>query len=281
MPTRSEAVRYLTGGAQFDFAEGYPSAFVVQLLRLLAECPADPPAPEVAIGPWIASRQADGVVVGAVSCAEVVGDEAWQSPSGSLTAAEGPLEVGAGEEAARGPLDAVGVAAGGVAAVGGSTAEVAASGVAAAGGSVAGLEAAGVAASGVAAAGGSTAEVAAAGGSVAGLEVAGGPPGAHVEAREGRVERLAVTVGYDVASTCEGRGYATEMLRLVCAHLLAQPGVVRVCADTEADHQASRRVMEKAGLTWRRQETEARAGRATPVVHYALDQVATQAVGPS
>jgi RimJ/RimL family protein N-acetyltransferase len=62
------------------------------------------------------------------------------------------------------------------------------------------------------------------------------------------------------------------MLRLVCAHLLGQPGVTRVCADTEAGHTASRRVMEKAGLTWQRDETECRDGRRSTVSHYALDR---------
>lgn len=198
MPTQLEAVRCLAGGADFDFAEGYPSAFVVQLLRMLAEfpaelqpaelvpaellpaelLPAEPragdgawpaiealPAPEPPLGPWIASRTADDVVLGAVSCATVEdGTEGAQSVS-------------------------------------------------------------------------------------------------------------AVTVGYDVAPACEGRGYATEMLRLVCAHLLARPGITRVWADTEADHGASRRVMEKAGLTWRRDETVMHEGRQTTVVHYARDRV--------
>lgn len=183
MPTPSQAARTLAGGAEFDFAEGYPSAFVVQLFRLLAEFPVDlssvggaasvegaPPAGDRAsdteplLGPWIASCGADGRVVGALSCAPVF------------------------------------------------------------------------------------------------------------DRTEGSQSISAVTVGYDVAPSCEGRGYATEMMRLVCAHLLAQPGVVRVCAETEADHGASRRVMEKAGLTWRSDETDVRDGRTVTVVHYALDR---------
>jgi RimJ/RimL family protein N-acetyltransferase len=62
------------------------------------------------------------------------------------------------------------------------------------------------------------------------------------------------------------------MLRLVCAHLLGQPGVVRVCADTEVDHIASRRVMEKAGMSWRRDDTYVRDGRETTLTHYAIDR---------
>jgi RimJ/RimL family protein N-acetyltransferase len=164
VPTRSQAARCLAGGAAFDFAEGYPSAFVVQLFRLLVEYPASLPAPGTLLGPWVAFLGADDTVVGAVSCA-VVDD---------------------------------------------------------------------------------------------------GPGGAQ--------SASAVTVGYDVAPACEGRGYATEMLRLVCDHLLAQPGIERVCADTEAGHAASRRVMEKAGFTWRRDETDVRDGRTTTVAHYALDR---------
>ena len=152
------------------FVDGYPSTFVVQLFRLLAECPADLPAPDVLLGPWIASCSAHDVVLGALSCALV-----QSVPEGS----QGDSAVSVG---------------------------------------------------------------------------------------------YAVTVGYDVAPSREGQGYATEMSRLVWAHLLAQPGIVRVCADTDAGHSASRRVMEKAGLSWRCDETEERDGRATTVAHYALDR---------
>src|SRR5439155_26828744 len=129
VPTRSEAVRWLADGGELAFVEGYPSAFAVQLFRLLVECPAHLPSSEALLGPWIASRRADSLVLGAVSCGLV-----WTGPEGSADGSEGS--------------------------VGGS---------------------------------------------------------------EGSV----VTVGYDVAPTCEGQGYATEMLRLVCAHLLAQPEIVR------------------------------------------------------
>lgn len=101
-----------------------------------------------------------------------------------------------------------------------------------------------------------------------GPEGSAGTPGGPAGASGGTV----VTVGYDVAPTCEGQGYATEMLRLVCAHLLGLPGMVRVCADTEVGHTASRRVMEKAGLSWQRDEMDVRDGRQTTLAHYALDR---------
>lgn len=167
VPTRRQAVRCLAGRGELTFVEGYPSTFLTQLLRLLAECPVDLLPSQAELGPWIASRTADSLVLGAVSSA----------PMGN--GPDGP----------------------------------------------------------------------------------DGSPGCS-----------AVTVGFEVAPTCEGQGYATEMLRLVCAHLLGQPQIVRVCADTEVDHAASRRVMEKAGLSWRREEADMRGGRETMLVHYAVDR---------
>jgi RimJ/RimL family protein N-acetyltransferase len=82
----------------------------------------------------------------------------------------------------------------------------------------------------------------------------------------------AVTVGYEVAPSCQGQGYATEALGLAVQHLLAQPEVWRVCADTTTDHVASRRVMEKAGLRWLRDEVETLEGREVTLAHYAVDR---------
>lgn len=175
MPTRSQALRSLAGLPEFTFAEGYPSAFVVRLLRLLAECPVEAETTGV-LGPWMVDCGVGEVVLGAVSCAWVVDDA--DAPVGLARASESALGVSGGSM---------------------------------------------------------------------------------------------VTVGYEVAPSREGQGYATEMLRLVCGHLLAQPGIARVCADTEADHAASRRVMEKAGLTWRRDEAECRDGREVTIAHYAVD----------
>jgi RimJ/RimL family protein N-acetyltransferase len=55
-------------------------------------------------------------------------------------------------------------------------------------------------------------------------------------------------VGYTVVEPSWGQGYATEALRALLAHLLADPRVDRVVAETLVGHTASRRVMEKAGM---------------------------------
>jgi RimJ/RimL family protein N-acetyltransferase len=47
-----------------------------------------------------------------------------------------------------------------------------------------------------------------------------------------------------------GQGYATEALRALLDHVLAEPDMRRVVAETMVDHIASRRVMEKAGMTY-------------------------------
>jgi ribosomal-protein-alanine N-acetyltransferase len=55
-------------------------------------------------------------------------------------------------------------------------------------------------------------------------------------------------IGYTVVEPCWGHGYATEALRALLAHVLSEPGIRRVVAETMVDHAASRRVMEKAGM---------------------------------
>lgn len=57
-------------------------------------------------------------------------------------------------------------------------------------------------------------------------------------------------VGYTVVEPCWGQGYATEALRALLGHVLAEPGMRRVVAETMVDHIASRRVMEKVGMTY-------------------------------
>jgi ribosomal-protein-alanine N-acetyltransferase len=64
-----------------------------------------------------------------------------------------------------------------------------------------------------------------------------GPPG------EGAAE-----IGYSVLPQFEGRGYATEMVGGLVRWALAQPGVVRVVAETEWANPASVRVLGKAGF---------------------------------
>lgn len=57
-------------------------------------------------------------------------------------------------------------------------------------------------------------------------------------------------VGYSVVEPCWGQGYATEALRALLGYVLAEPDMRRVIAETMVDHVASRRVMEKAGMTY-------------------------------
>jgi len=56
-------------------------------------------------------------------------------------------------------------------------------------------------------------------------------------------EQDALIVGYEIANGWRGRGFATESLRALLSHTDGT-----VIAETEADHLASRRVMEKAGM---------------------------------
>ena len=83
-----------------------------------------------------------------------------------------------------------------------------------------------------------------------------------------------LTVGYDIARSCWGEGYATEALVAVVKHLLALPGIRRVSAETRTDHLASRRVMEKAGMRWQHDEIAEHDGREVKLAHYAIDRVA-------
>lgn len=58
----------------------------------------------------------------------------------------------------------------------------------------------------------------------------------------------AVEIGYGVEAEYEGRGYATEALRGMCAWAFEQSGVTLVEAETAPDNAASRRVLEKCGF---------------------------------
>ncbi len=57
-----------------------------------------------------------------------------------------------------------------------------------------------------------------------------------------------VGVGYVIARSHQGKGYATEALCAVIAWAFQQPSIHRVNATTDVDNIASRRVMEKAGM---------------------------------
>src|SRR2546423_15272047 len=64
----------------------------------------------------------------------------------------------------------------------------------------------------------------------------------------GREPEGALVVGYEIDNEWRGRGLATEALTAMLAHARATGPARRVIADTEPDHLASRRVMEKAGM---------------------------------
>jgi RimJ/RimL family protein N-acetyltransferase len=74
--------------------------------------------------------------------------------------------------------------------------------------------------------------------------------------------------GYSVIEPCWGRGYATEALRALIAHALADPAVRRVVAETTVGHHASRRVMEKAGMRYHDRRAAELDGRPVDLVVY-------------
>src|SRR3712207_161227 len=88
-------------------------------------------------------------------------------------------------------------------------------------------------------------------------------------ARPGDVE-----LGYRLRRSAWGKGYATEGSRALVQKGFAELGVRRVMAQTMAVNQASRRVMEKAGLvytrTFYRDWPEPIAGAEEGEVEYAL-----------
>lgn len=65
---------------------------------------------------------------------------------------------------------------------------------------------------------------------------------------KGLDENGAPEIGYGVAESFRGQGYATEAVRAMTAWALRQDSVTRVEAETEPDNQASRRVLEKCGF---------------------------------
>jgi len=82
---------------------------------------------------------------------------------------------------------------------------------------------------------------------------------------------IEVSVGYDLAPSCWGEGYATEALGAAIEHLLSQPDIGRVCAEATTDHAVSRRVMEKCGMRWLRDEVAEYDGREVKLAQYAID----------
>ncbi|WP_051942658.1 GNAT family N-acetyltransferase [Streptacidiphilus rugosus] len=56
-------------------------------------------------------------------------------------------------------------------------------------------------------------------------------------------------IGYDLADSARGQGFATEAAGLVTAYALAQPGVGLVVAHTEPGNLPSQSVLVRAGFT--------------------------------
>ena len=83
---------------------------------------------------------------------------------------------------------------------------------------------------------------------------------------------IEVSVGYDLAPSCWGEGYATEALGAAVEHLLSQPDIDRVVAEATIDHVASRRVMEKCGMRWLRDEVAELDGREVKLAQYAIER---------
>jgi RimJ/RimL family protein N-acetyltransferase len=61
-------------------------------------------------------------------------------------------------------------------------------------------------------------------------------------------ETGAVRVGYGLAESARGQGYATEALRALLDWASAQDGLTCVLADTTRTNVASQKVMERAGM---------------------------------
>lgn len=56
------------------------------------------------------------------------------------------------------------------------------------------------------------------------------------------------TVGYSIAVSEQGNGYATEAVAAVIGALFAEPGMHRIVASIDPQNTASRRVLEKLGF---------------------------------
>jgi RimJ/RimL family protein N-acetyltransferase len=81
-----------------------------------------------------------------------------------------------------------------------------------------------------------------------------------------------VSVGYDLAPSCWGEGYATEALGAAIEHLLSLPDIGRVSAEATTDNAASRRVMEKCGMRWLRDDVAEFDGREVKLAQYTIDR---------
>jgi ribosomal-protein-alanine N-acetyltransferase len=79
-----------------------------------------------------------------------------------------------------------------------------------------------------------------------------------------------VELGYTLARTAWGRGYATEAGGALVAHAFGELGATRVMAQVEPENLASRHVLEKLGMTQR----GVRLTYGRPHLLYAVDREA-------
>lgn len=66
----------------------------------------------------------------------------------------------------------------------------------------------------------------------------------------------AVEIGYSIADSYQGQGFATEAVQALIEWALRQPQVKQVTAGCDSDNYASRRVLEKLGMRIVAQEGE-------------------------
>ena len=69
-------------------------------------------------------------------------------------------------------------------------------------------------------------------------------------------EAEGVEIGFLVATPYQGQGYATELAEALLAYGHEDLGLARLIATVDDDNLASRRVLEKAGMTPAREETD-------------------------
>ena len=84
-----------------------------------------------------------------------------------------------------------------------------------------------------------------------------------------------IEVGFELHQAWWGRGLATEGALAALSFGFEQHGLERIISVTAAAHTAARRVMEKAGLTYRGTRTWMNPD--VPVVWYAIDRAAWNA----
>lgn len=65
---------------------------------------------------------------------------------------------------------------------------------------------------------------------------------------KGRSPEGWVEIGYGINPGFEGQGYATEAVMGLCRWAFAQPGILKIEAETEPGNRASQRMLEKAGF---------------------------------